>query len=127
MVPLFDDQTSEFGIDQLMTDGLIEAITKDNTLKIAGSKGADSILKGIILNVDDRAGQYDSEETASDFQIFLTVKVTFEDEKKREVLWEETWTRWGRYDNSDISRDNGIAEAVEKITTDILNQMVSGW
>jgi len=123
-VPLFEDRTVEFGINQKMTDILIEAITEDNTLKIAGEQGADSILKGTIMSINDVTGQYNESEIASDFKINITVRVTYEDLKNRKTLWEETWTQFGTYNNS---REDGIDEALEKLATEIINQTVSGW
>jgi hypothetical protein len=126
-VPLFEDQTAELGIDQILTDGLIDAITEDNTLKITGPRGGDAVLKGTILKVDERAGQFNENETAADFRITLTVKIIFEDVKKRNIMWEETYSQWGSYDNSETTREDGIQEAADKIITDVLNHMVSGW
>ena len=115
-IPLFEDQTSEFGLDQQITDELIMVVTQDNTLKIAGLRGADSFIKGEITQVLDRAGQYDEQENASDFRIYITVTVSFEDAKKRK--------HWGAYSGD---RQEGMLEAVGKITQDILNRTVSGW
>jgi len=123
-VPLFEDRTTEFGIDQKLTDALIEAVTKDNTLKISDTRESDSVLKGTILRVQDQAGQYDANEEASDFRVNITVTVSFEDVKKRKILWEDTWTHWGRYETD---RNVGINEAVGKIINDILNRTVSAW
>lgn len=123
-VPLFEDATAEIGIDQQITDAVIEALVQDNTLRIADARGADSILRGKITSVSDRAGQYDSQENASDFRITLTIQVAFEDVGKRTVFWEETFSQWGSYDTN---RDDGIQEAIEKLTTEILNRTVSDW
>ena len=126
-VPLFEDRTSEFGIDQQLTDLLLETISQDNTLKIGSARDADSMLKGVIERVTDDAGVYDQAEQVSSFRITISIKVTFEDLKKKKVLWEETWSQWGRFDYADISREDGIKEAVEKLSIDILNHTVSGW
>jgi hypothetical protein len=123
-IPLFENKTPEFGIDQRITDLLVSAITKDNTLKIAGARTADARVAGTLMQVEDRAGQYDQNEQASDFRITITVQVLFEDVKKKKTLWDETLTQWGRYTTN---RDDGIREAVEKLSTDILNRTVSGW
>jgi len=123
-VPLFENETSEFGIDQQLTDAVINAITHDNTLKISGSRSADSIIKGKILRVVDRAGPYNKDEKASGFRVTITVDVSFVDVKKRKNIWQETWSQWGDYTDN---RDDGIKEAVDKLSTDILNKTVSGW
>jgi hypothetical protein len=126
-VPLFEDRTAEFGINQKLTDKLINAITNDNVLKIGNQRTADSILKGTIELIQDTAGEYDQNEVASDFRVTITARVSFEDVQKQEVLWEESWTQFGVYDNVETDRDTGIDEALDKLTTDILNQTVSGW
>jgi len=123
-VPLFGNNTPEFGIDQQLTDALIDAISADNTLKIADARNADSILKGTILQITDRAGQYDANENASSYRVTINIKVSFEDVKKRKVLWEETWSGWGLYESD---RNQGVEDAISKLTIDILNRTVSGW
>lgn len=123
-IPLFEDRTTEFGIDQLLTDALTEEITDDNTLKIANPREADALISGTIMSVKDRTGQYDTNESASDYRVTISVKVQFEDVKKRKVLWEDTISQWGAYEGD---RSEGIEEALAKISTEILNRSVSGW
>jgi len=123
-IPLFENGTSEFGIDQQLTDGIIQAVIRDNTLKIARAREGDSVLKGRITRVEDRAGQYDQSESVSDYRIYLSVSVSFEDVRKQQVLWEETFSQFGTYSGD---RDEGIQEAVEKLTADIVTKTVSGW
>jgi len=123
-VPLFENTTAQYGVSQPLTDGIINALTQDNTLKIASPKNSDSLLNGSIMNIREQAGQYDRNEQASDFKVYLTVKVIFEDRVKKENLWEETWTEWGEYESN---MDDGIKEAAQKLSEKILNRMVSGW
>jgi len=124
---LFEDKTAEFGIDQKITDAVTQVLEQDNTLKVADIQRSDSMIKGIILRVEDRAGQYDQKETASDYKIRITIQVKFEDRKNQKVLWEETLTQEGTYNETDTDRDAGIDEAIEKLKTDIFNRTVSGW
>jgi hypothetical protein len=125
-VPLFENETPEFGIDQQVTDLVIEGIKDDNTLKIADPRDADALIRGTIVRVTEGAGQYNQQEEVSDYRIHISLKVTFEDVHKRETLWEETLTQWGSYTDT-ADRDAGIEAAVEKLTSDILNRAVSGW
>jgi hypothetical protein len=123
-VPLFQNQTPEFGVDQQITDTVIDAINQDNTLKIAGLRQCDAILRGTIQRITEQAGQYDQNENASSFRVTLTVTVAFEDVKKHDILWEETWSEWGSYSDN---REEGLQEAMGKISTNIVNRSVSGW
>lgn len=123
-VPLLDNKTAEFGIDQQLTDALITAITQDNSLKIADNRTADSILRGTIVTISETAGAYDKNENASGFRVTITVTVSYEDIKKKKTLWEENLSQWGSYEED---RNIGIEEAIDKLTTEILNRTVSGW
>jgi hypothetical protein len=123
-IPLFENRTPEFGVDQRLTDAVIEAVTKDNTLKIAESSTADCILRCTLNRIEDRAGQYNRNEEASTFRITLSVQATFEDLQKRVVLWQSPISAFGTYSDN---RDDGIAEAVDKLTVEIVNRMVSNW
>ena len=123
-IPLFENQASEFGVDQQLTNSLIAAVNRDNTLKIGNPRSSDSVLRGTILAFEERAGQYNRNETASTFRIYITIKVQFEDVNKKNTIWEETWTQWGEYDSN---RNDGISQAVEKLSTEVMNRLVSSW
>jgi len=128
-IPLFEDQTAEFGIDQQLTDAVIGAINEDNTLKTVDAADADALLSGLIASISDRAGQYNEEEKAEDFRVYITVRVSFEDRHNRQTLWEKSFTDWGQYrpGSGDETREAAIEEAVGKLALSILNETVSGW
>ncbi|MBN1541332.1 LptE family protein [candidate division KSB1 bacterium] len=128
-VPLFDNQTAEFGVSEEMTDWIIDEFSQDNTLKIADPADADILLEGSIATVDDRAGAFDQAEQVQDVRVYVTVAVTCTDQIKREVMWKERLTQWGTYEpaGGPEERAAGIAQAIEKISQEILNKTVSGW
>jgi hypothetical protein len=128
-IPIFQDQTSEFGIKEKLTDVAIREFTQDNTLRVTDRRNADALLEGTIIRVDDRAGAFTSDERVEDIKIFITVQVKYQDLKKRKVIWEEEITQWGTFnpDEGLQSREAGIDEAVSKIASEILNKSVSGW
>jgi len=126
-IPLFEDQTSEFGIKERLTDALISEFTRDNTLKISSQDEADSIIRGKILSVVDRAETYDAQEHAQSYRVYISVEVKFEDLRKHKVLWKQRMNQWGSYSLADESRQQGIEQAIKKLAEDILNKSVSGW
>ena len=128
-VPLFNNRTVEYSIAEELTDLVIQEFTRDNSLKIAERSDADVLIEGDIVRVEERAGAFDSQEQVQDLKIYVTAKIKATDQVKRTVLWEERLTQWGSYDPSGGSdaRSDGILEAMEKISTEILNKTVSGW
>ena len=126
-VPIFQDQTSEFGIKEKLTDEVIDQFTRDNTLRLGDRRNADSLIEGRIVRVDDRAGTFTSDESVRDIKVFITVQIKYEDLKKRKMIWEEEITEWGTFNPDEETREAGIDEAIAKIATEILNRSVSGW
>lgn len=129
-VPIFDDQTAEFGVKEQLTNAIIASFNRDNTLKIADRRVADVIVAGTILRLNEQAGAYTSQEQVQEIRVYLTAKIKCDDVKKRKVLWEEELTQFGAYSPGGANsgdRQSAIAEAVEKIATEVLNRTVSGW
>ncbi len=128
-IPVFQDQTSEFGIKEKLTDEVQEQFTRDNTLRVTERRNADSLIEGKIIRVNDEAGAFSSDESVQDIKVFISVSVKYRDLKKRKTVWDEQFTQWGTFnpDEGTQSRETAIDEAIGKIATDILNKSVSGW
>lgn len=129
-VPIFDDQTAEFGVKEQLTNAIIASFNRDNTLKIADRRVADVIVAGTILRLNEQAGAYTAQEQVQEIRVYLTAKIKCDDIKKRKVLWEEELTQFGTYSPGEANsgdRQSAINEAVEKIATEVLNRTVSGW
>ncbi len=131
-IPLFENKTTEFGVPEDITDALINEFTQDNTLKIVDRRAADSIIEGTILSIREQAGAYNQQEQVQEIRIYVIVKAKFEDLKKNNVIWEENITQWGTYSpdasgDENTTRQDAIAEAIEKIVTEIFNKSISGW
>lgn len=127
-IPLFEDQTAEFGVKEELTEVVIEKFIKDNSLKIADRRDADSILEGRIVSIRQQAGGSDRQENVSEMKIYVTVSLKCTDLKKRKVLWEETITRWGEFPPADLDqRREGISKAIKQIAEEVVNKTVAGW
>jgi hypothetical protein len=124
-VPVFEDRTAEFGIKERLSSTIIDEFTRDNTLKIADRRTADSILLGTLLRVEERAGVYDQNQTVQKIRVSLTVDMKYEDLKKKKTVWEAQITQFGDYTPPD--RQAAIDEAIRKIANEALNKTVSGW
>jgi hypothetical protein len=130
-IPLVQDQ-SGFGDPTLrddLTQQLVERFTNDNTLQIADRNSADSMLEGVVLDVKDAPSVVQAGEQVAARRITVTVRVTFEDLKQRKKMWEKDFSNWGEYPSGSslTQRNQGIDEAVRKLTEDILNETVAGW
>jgi hypothetical protein len=128
-IPLFDDNTSYPNIREDLTNKVVDAFIADNTLKIANESDADLLLNGTITSISQRAAILTSGEDVQEFQVYVNVKVKCEDVKNSKIYWEKTLSQFGSMPGSGTQdeRDIAIADAVEKITEDILNNTLANW
>jgi len=132
-IPMFDDR-SGFGDPQLretLTSEVTQRFESDGNLRIAERNDADSILEGIITRVTDEISVVEGgADRASVRRVTITVQLTWQDVVERTVVFENTVSNWGEYDigaGGAAQRQEGITEAVRKLSEDILLATVARW
>jgi outer membrane lipopolysaccharide assembly protein LptE/RlpB len=150
-IPIFVNETAEFGVAEAITDGVIAVFIEENILKIVGEENAHSILRGIIKKVNDQPYTYTEIEEVQEYRLNITVAVEWYDTVEEKVRLSKSYSGWGTYSlTEDISsdgidndgdglldaedsdeigdpRDLAVKVAVDKITTDVINDIVSMW
>ena len=130
-IPIVEDQ-SGFG-DATLRDQfsrqLLQRFVNDATLQPSDRTNADSILEGVITGVKDVPVVVEGGDQVSKRRVSVTAHMTFRDLKLRKKVWEKDFTQWGDYPSGGgpTQRNDGISEALRKITEDILNETVAGW
>ncbi len=130
-IPLAQDQ-SGYGDPALrdeLTQQLVDRFTNDNTLQVTDGKTADSIVRSVVTDVKDAPSVVQGGEQVAARRITVTVHVTFEDLKLRKKVWEKDFSNWGDYPSGGgpTQRNDGVKEAIRKLTEDVLNETVAGW
>ena len=151
-VPTVVNQTSEFAATDVATETVTNLFVKENILRVTDVDHADSNLQITITRVTDRPSAYtggDAAETVEEWRLDVTAQVVWYDIARNRPLFEKPFTGLGYYpptgdissDNVDNDGDNQIDEedefgdprefalrvAIEKISQDILNEVVSTW
>jgi len=130
-IPIAEDQ-SGFGDATLrdqFSQQLLQRFVNDATLQPSDRSNADSILEGVITGVKDAPVVVEGGDQVSKRRVTVTVHMTFRDLKLRKKVWDKDFTQWGDYQSGGglTQRNDGISEALRKITEDILNETVAGW
>lgn len=131
-IPSIRDE-SGFGLPNLgeeITTLLKSKFINDNTLEYAEKTQADGMLDCVIRSVTDEALVVTGNEQVSRRKVTITVTVEFTNLKKQKSIWKKDFSNWGEYDSSTggfSKRDEGIKSAEDKITDDILLEVISNW
>jgi len=150
-IPLVENQTAEFAMAETVTDNLLSKFNEENILRVIDEKNADSVLKGIIIKVNDGPYTFSKEEAVTEYRFTVTLKLDWVDVENEKVLLSKQYTGWGAYglsgdissDGIDNDGDGAIDEddideigdprefatrvAVEKIAEDVLNDILTSW
>ena len=125
-IPLFQNQTAEYGLNDKLTEKLVDRFVQDNILKVMDLKSADAVLYGVVTKYQRRAYTYDEQENIKEYISEVYVKVWLEDKKKKKKLWEEGLKGWGVYSVSE-EETAGKERAVDKLVQDITSRTVKSW
>jgi|SRR5690349_1245459 len=131
-IPTVKDE-SGFGLPTLpedMTTLLKNKFINDNTLEYAEKTAADGMIECVVRSVVDDALVVTGNEQVSRRKVTIIVSVDFYNLKKKKSVWKRDFSNWGEYDSSTggfSKRDEGVKIAIDRITDDILIDVISNW
>ncbi len=133
-IPFFPDQSnSGFGdLSDRLNQALIERFVNQSRLQLANNEeNADAVLDGSIIGYSNRPFSISGNEQASQNQIKITVRGTFEYKTEAEALWSnKNFEGNFTFDPTDdpINGEQTAAdEALEQIANNMFNDAVSSW
>lgn len=126
-VPVFDNQTTQYGIGELLTSVLSQKLVSDNTLKVLPESQADAVIRGTVVAYSRDPYTYTAGETVQEYICRIGIKVKFMKIKNDQTIWEETLTDYGTYASDTESEQTGIDLAINKLVDQIMNKTVKGW
>ena len=125
-IPIFQNQTAEYGLGESLTEKLVDGFVRNHILKVQNQKDANAILYGTITKYQRRAYTYEEQENIKEYIAEISVKVWLEDKNKKKNLWEEDMKGWGIYSVTE-DEDLGKQRAVDKLVEDIINRTAKAW
>ena len=127
VIPQVVNETSEFGIEQSLTDLLRDRTIEEGLLRLGSEEWADCRLQIHLLQITDAPHDYDESETLRSIRTTLRIQADFEDLVEGRLLWSKKFNEWGDYDADDGLREVAIEEAVDKLILAIHEQMLADW
>jgi hypothetical protein len=128
-IPNFENESTEFGLAEQVTQQLTTGFQSDGTLRVTSSDQADAILQGRVLRVEDLPYTARADQTVDEYRFSMTCQTQLIDTKTQSPIWTQTNTEWAIYPYTGLQadRDQAIQEAVTKLLQDILNRIVGSW
>jgi lipopolysaccharide assembly LptE-like protein len=132
-VPLFKDSTGRPGLDQKITQKVVEELLKRGRFDVVSERiGADAIVEGEILRYDQTpvgfTGAGESRTQASRYAVTLTARVRYIKVGQEEPIWANE--SFSFRDEYDVGSDPTVffdqqGQAIERLSTSFARSLVS--
>lgn len=130
-IPFAEDRSGsgEPTLREILTEKLTTKFIEDNNLLVTERSEADALLECVIVSLNDAPAIITTGENVQTRRITISVSVVYRDMVERKVIYEKQFSGYGDYSATGLSdeRNNGIIEALENISNDILLDTISGW
>ena len=133
-VPVFENGTTEYTLEQQITDAVIARFVNDNHLKVVDEGSADLLVKGRILGYRNAVFGFNTAVNAQEYRVTIAVSVVLKDQVKNREIWNDgNMIRFSNYYVVDVPGDSASTEldgrksAVDKIAEEILARTVESW
>jgi len=133
-IPAFENGTTEYTLEQDVTNAVIERFVKDNHLRVVDERTANAVIRGKLTGYKNAVFGFSAANRAQEYRVTLTCSVVFKDLVKNREIWNEPeLIKTANYFVVDVPGDSarteldGRKEAITKIADEILTRSVEGW
>lgn len=132
-IPTFENATTEYTLDQEITQAVVQRFVRDNHLKVVDEKSASCVVRAKITQYRNSVFGFTEASEAREYRVTIAVQVTLKDLVKNRELWSDEIVRTANYYVQDVpgqtarTESDGRKEAIDKIADEILTRSVEGW
>ncbi len=133
-VPVFENGTTEYTLEQDVTEAVIARFVADNHLKVVDERSAHAVIKGRITTYRNAVFGFSQAAQAQEYRVTLGVSVTFKDQVKNREMWSAPdMVKTANYYVVDTPGDSARTEldgrkrAIAKLAEEIVARSVEGW
>ena len=133
-IPVFENGTTEYSLEQDITQAVVDRFVQDNHLKVVGERAANALLRGRVTQYRNSVFGFSATEQASEYRVTISVAITMKDLVKNRELWkDDDLVKTTNYFVVDVPGQkaktelDGRKEAIQKIADEIVARTVEGW
>ncbi len=131
-VPILENQTLDFGLEQDVTDAIIRQFQNDGTLRVVGEEEADSVVRGAVINYERPVVSYDAQGNPKEYKVRVIARLSYANLRSKETEWEGDVEGWAVYnvdpDTGELSTEvEARLAAIVNLSQDVLSKTVQGW
>lgn len=126
-VELFTNSTSQYGLEDRLTESITDAFISDGSIKIASRDGADGLLQGELVDYAREVEKFDENDQVQEYRIKLVINVTLTNTQDDSEIWSQRTTQIGIYDAATETEEDGQVRAAERLVQTIIDRTTKSW
>ncbi|MFH1563443.1 MAG: LptE family protein [Nitrospirota bacterium] len=133
-IPIFTNQSFQYGLEEALTNMVIEEFIKDGRLEVTDRKSADAELTGTIISYERVPFSYGKEGDVDKYRVSISVRFELTDVLDNKLLWQEQYQEivlyippTSSYESKEFditSEQEAIHKALSKIAYYIVNRTI---
>lgn len=126
-IELFENTTGEYGIEDKMTEQVIEAFIDDGSIKIVPEENAEVLLYGKLIKYERKPYEYNESDIVNSYAITMTFEIKLIKTLDNSEIWTNTISQFGVYNIEEEVEEDGQQRAIAKLVDDIINKTTKSW
>jgi hypothetical protein len=132
-IPMFENATTEYTLEQEITAVVDSSFIRDNHLRLVDERSANCVLRGKVTQYKNAVFGFSNSSQAQEYRVTIGVQVTFKDLVKNREIWTDEIVRTENYYVQSVPGQaartelDGRRQAIRKIADEILSRSVEGW
>jgi hypothetical protein len=131
-VPILENQTLDFGLEQDVTDAIIREFQDNATLRVVGEEEADTIVRGAVVSYERPVVSYDAQGNPKEYKVRVVARLSYVNLRSKETEWEGDVEGWAVYnvdpETGEFSTEGEArAAAILNLSQSFLSKTVQGW
>ncbi len=125
-VSLFKNRSTEMGLENFLTNEIVDEFTRSKMVKLVGPDAADAILEGEINSVTTTAVAHRDVKTSRERKVTVVVTASLKrTDGDKEVLWSQVLSKSSNYEVTDdtLQTERNRRTALEEICDNLAQKI----
>ena len=123
----FANKTNEYGLEDRMTDQIIDAFIADGSMKVVPSESAEAILTGTLTGYNRKPYNPDENDLVESYAVTMSFDITLKNPVDETEIWTERVSKFGTYNIETETEEVGQLEAITLLIEHIINKTTKSW
>ena len=127
-IPIAENQSTMYGLEQLLTSAVRDQFLSDGRLNLSDEDNADIKLQLKVMDYTNEVYSYTSEEEIKEYEISIRISVTYINQSIADTIWfDKVIIAKNVYSAYNEDEEIGKERVIEDFSKDLKSLMTENW